>query len=111
MNIAREAEAWAEDEIGKQRFGEDYAYALTLGQAAVQTPRGPQPVPAWMLLLTARNPIVTEGPLYHGPVPVGSPKPVEAEVRAQIAEGIRLLRQLATSKLAGGNGHSKLALK
>jgi hypothetical protein len=55
--------------------------------------------------------VLGEGPLYHGPVPVGSPAPVEAEVRAQVTEGIRLLRELGRSKLATGNGHGKLAGK
>jgi len=105
MNIAREAEAWIEDEIRKRRFGEDCSYAITLAQAMM--PGGP--VPAWMLLLTARNPIVTEGPLYHGPVLIGSPAPVEKTAREQVAEGIRQLRELASSKLAGSNGHSALA--
>jgi hypothetical protein len=107
MNIAHEAEGWAEDEISRQRFGEDYDYAISLGRAMAQTPQGPRPVPMWMLFLTARNPMLGEGPLYHGPVPVGAPKPVEAEVRAQVAEGLRLLRELAASKLAGANGHAR----
>lgn len=111
MNIGREAEAWAEDEIARQRFGEDYSYALSLGMAQVMTPGGPAQIPVWTLLITCRNPMLTEGPLYHGPVPVGTPKPEEKAVRAQVAEGIRLLRELASSKLSGGNGHGRLARK
>jgi hypothetical protein len=61
-----------------------------------------------MLLLTARSPLLKEGPMYHGPVPVGAPKPDEAEVRAQVADGIRQLRELAASKLAGSNGHARV---
>ena len=106
MNIISEAEGWAEDEIGRQAFGEEYGYAVSLAAVTVQTPQGPRQMPMWTLFLTARNPALGEGPLYHGPVPVGSPKPVEADVRAQVADGVRQLRELARSKLAGSNGHS-----
>lgn len=108
MSMVREAEGWAEDEIRKQAFGEDFDYAVTLQQGMVATPQGPRAVPVWTLLLTARSPLLGEGPLYHGPVPVGSPKPDEKAVREQVTEGIRLLRELAKSRLAGQNGHSKL---
>jgi hypothetical protein len=110
-NIAREVEAWAEDEIGKQRFGEDYAYAVMLTTAIVQGPEGQQQVPMWALLLTARSPILTEGPMFHGPVPLGAARPAEKDVRAQVAEGIKALRGLARSKLAGQNGHAALTRK
>ena len=108
-HIISEAEAWTEDEIGKQAFGEAFDYAITLQMATVPTPQGPRPVPVWTLFLTGKSPLLAEGPLYHGPVPVGSPKPVEADVRAQVADGIRQLRELARSRLAGSNGHSPLA--
>lgn len=108
MNLQRQAEEWAEDEIGKQALGEDFGYAVSLQQAMVATPQGPVAVPAWALLLTTRSPVLKEGPLYHGPVPVGSPAPVEADVRAHVTEGMRLLRELARSKLAAGNGRAQL---
>jgi hypothetical protein len=109
VNIQRDAEMWAEEEIGKQSFGEDFGYAVTLQLAAVQTPQGMQQVPMWTLFLTCRNPVLAEGPLYHGPVPVGSPKPDEKVVRGQVTEGLRLLRVLARSKLAVSNGHSLIS--
>lgn len=103
-DIGAEVLGWVLDEITRQAFGEEYGAAVTLGAAQVMTPAGPGMVPAWTMLLTARNPLLKEGPLYHGPVPVGGPRPVEAEVRAAAAEGLRQLRDLAASKLAGGNG-------
>jgi hypothetical protein len=109
--MTRQAEEWAEDEIGKQALGEDFGYAISLQQAMVATPQGPAAVPMWALLLTTRSPVLKEGPLYHGPAPVGSPAPVEAELRAQVTEGMRLLRELARSRLTAGNGHGKLAGK
>ena len=93
---------WALDETGKQAFGEDFGVAVAFGMAMMQTPAGPAQM--WSLFITARNPILGEGPLYHGPVPVGSPRPVEAEVRKQVGEGIRMLRDLGKRKLAGNNG-------
>jgi hypothetical protein len=108
MNISREVEEWVEDEIGKQRFGEDYSYAVTLGATVAQTLEGPQQIPTWMLLVTTRSPILSEGPLFHGPVPIGAARPKESDVREQVAEGIRQLRELFRSKLAGANGHGAL---
>jgi len=107
-DIQAEALGWALDEIGKQRFGEDFGAAVTLQGAAVQTPQGPASVPMWTLLLTARNPLLKGGPLYHGPVPVGSPRPAEDVVRAEVTKGLQLLRNLAASQLAGSNGHAKV---
>jgi hypothetical protein len=103
-NITAEVEAWVKDEIRQQRLGEEFGVAVTFGPAQVQTPQGVVQVPGWMLLLTARNPLLTEGPLYHGPVPIGAPRPVEDAVRAEVVKGLAALRDLAASKLAGGNG-------
>lgn len=103
-DIQAEVLGWVLDEIGRQAFGEDFGAAVTLGAVQVMTPQGPGMIPAWQMLLTARNPVLKEGPLCHGPVPVGGPRPVEAEVRAAVADGLRKLRDLAASKLAGGNG-------
>jgi len=109
-DIVAEVSGWVADEIGRQALGEEYAHAVTLGQAAMQAPQGVMPVPQFMLLITTRNPLLGEGPLFHGPVPVGFPRPGEQFVRAQVAEGLRLLRQLASSKLAGGNGKAPARL-
>jgi hypothetical protein len=106
MNIVTQAETWIEDEIAKQRFGEEFGFAVIMGSAAVQTPQGIGQVPMWMLLITARNPLVKEGPLYHGPVPIGFPQPQEKHVRAEVAKGLRALRDLAASRLATTNGHA-----
>ena len=70
----------------------------------------------WQLAITARNPVLGEGTLFHA-VPLGDPqkinlhvRPQEDVVRAAVADGIRLLRGLAKSKLAGSDGHSGLVL-
>ena len=77
---------WALDETGKQAFGEDFGVAVAFGMAMMQTPAGPAQIPMWSLFIT------------------GSPRPVEAEVRKQVGEGIRMLRDLGKRKLAGNNG-------
>lgn len=110
MNIVREIEVWVQDEIRKQRLGEEFGFAVNLGAAAVQTPRGMAQMPMWMLLITARNPLLTEGPLFHGPVPIGFPRPAEQIVRAEVAKGLNALRDLSASKLATGNGHTPAGL-
>jgi hypothetical protein len=109
-DIHAEVLGWVLDEIGKQALGEDYGVAVQLGGVQVMTPQGPGMVPAWQLLITGRNPLLGEGPLFHGPVPVGGPRPVEAEVRAAATEGLRQLRVLAASKLAGSNGKAPARL-
>ena len=103
-DIHAEVLGWVLDQIGKQAFSEDYGAAVSFGAAPLQTPQGQRIVPVWTLLITARNPLLGQGPLFHGPVPIGSPRPVEADVRAAVTEGLRLLRDLAASQLAGSNG-------
>lgn len=104
IDIHAEVLGWVLDEIGKQRLGEEFAAAVQLGAAQVMTQAGPSMMPAWTMLITARSPLLGQGPMYHGPVPVGGPRPVEDEVRAAVADGLRQLRNLAASKLAGANG-------
>lgn len=103
-DIYAEVLGWAKDEIDKQRFGEDFGVAVMLGPAVIASPAGQQQVPMWSLLITARSPLMKEGPMYHGPVPVGVARPAEDVVRGAVTEGLRLLRDLAASKLAGANG-------
>jgi hypothetical protein len=105
-DITAEVTGWVAGEIAKQRFGEDFGYAVSLGLAAVQTPQGVAQVPMWTLLITARNPLLKEGPLYHGPVPIGTPRPEEKNVRAEVTNGLKALRDLAASKLSAGNGRA-----
>lgn len=109
-DIQAEALGWALDEIDRQAFGEHYGAAVTLAMAVVQVPGGARQIPMWSLLITARNPIVGESQLYHGPVPIGCPRPLEKDVRDAVTEGLRLLRDLAASKLAVGNGKAPAAL-
>lgn len=106
-DITAQVTAWAADEISKQALGEEYGFAVTLGVAVMQTPQGPAQLPMWTLLITARNPLLGEGPLYHGPVPVGSPRPEEKDVRAEVTKGLDMLRGLAVAKVSGLNGHAK----
>ena len=109
-DIRAQVTAWVEDEIRKQAFGVSYGWALTWGPAPVQTPDGVVVVPAaWQLLLTCGNPVLGEGELYHV-AQVGAPRPKEDDVRREVAEGLRQLRDLAASKLSGLNGHGKKAL-
>jgi hypothetical protein len=109
-DISAEVTGWVADEIGKQRFGEDYGYAVMLAPSMLQTPQGPAQVPMWALLITARSPLLGQGPMYHGPVPLGVARPAEDEVRAQVTKGLKALRDLAASQLASANGHARQGL-
>jgi hypothetical protein len=109
QDIKAQVELWVISEIKKQGLGEDFGFAVTWGPAPVQTPQGVVVVPAWHLLLTCRNPLLGEGELYHMGQ-LGAPRPKEADVRREVASGVRQLRDLAASKLAGSNGHGKQAV-
>jgi hypothetical protein len=45
VNLARQAEEWAEGELRKQALGEEFGYAISLQQAVVPTAQGPAQVP------------------------------------------------------------------
>ena len=113
QDISRDLTGWIEDEIAKVCFGEDYGWALSWAPAPAQGPVGIVMIPAWQLLITCANPLLGQGDLYHI-VPVdklGFIRPREADVRREVADGIRQLRELARSKLSGSNGHTpKLAV-
>ncbi len=100
---------WASDELDRVRLGEAYGIAITLLAGQARTPQGVATVPVWQLLVTARNPLLTEGPLFHF-VPLPSPRPEEEQVRAAVADGVRQLRNLTARKLAGGNGRAPAGL-
>jgi hypothetical protein len=104
-DLGAQAKAWALDEAAKQCFTEDYGCDVFCMAQAMQGPSGPVLVSVWVLVLTARNPLLGEGPLHHA-VPVGSPVAAEENVRKEVGDGIRALRDLAASKLAGLNGAS-----
>jgi hypothetical protein len=106
VDLTAQALAWAADEIGKQCLGEEFGVSVTWAPTQAMSPQGPRLIPAWFVLVTARNPVLGEGPLFHGPITVGSPVPEEQAVRATVTDGLRQLRDLAKSKLAGGNGHA-----
>ena len=105
-DIQAEVLGWVLDEIDKQRMSEEFAAAVTFGPATAQGPEGSFQVPVWTLMITTRNPLLGQGPLYHGPVSIGSPRPEEKAVRDEVADGLRQLRDLAASKLAGSNGRA-----
>jgi hypothetical protein len=101
--------AWALDEIAQQAFGTEYRIAVTW--VPVPAPGAPNViVPGWYLAITTRNPIIGEPRLCHT-VPIGMPEPDEKTVRRVIADGLRLLRDLTASKLAGVNGHDPAAAR
>lgn len=108
VDLHAQALAWATDEIGKQCFGEDFGVAVTWGPEPLTEGGRQRLAPGWLLMLTARNPELGQGPLYHGPVGIGLPAPVEAQVRKQVTDGLKALRELAASKLAGANGHPRV---
>jgi hypothetical protein len=108
-DIRAQVQAWVEDEIGKQCFGEAFGWSLGWFPAPVPTPGGAVVIPAWQLLITCHNPVLGEGPLYHI-AQLGYPRPKEDDVRREIADGLRQLRDLAASKLSGLNGRAKKAL-
>lgn len=104
-DIHAEVLGWVLDEIGRQRMGEEFGAAVTWAPMPAQTPQGVITVPGWLLLITARNPLLGEGPLHHM-ANLGAPRPVEESTRKEVASGLRMLRDLAASKLAGSNGHA-----
>ena len=104
QDIKAEVDAWVADQIGKQCFGEDYGYAVAWGPAPVPRPDGQMViVPAWTAVITCLSPLAGEGSLFHL-AQLGASRPREADVRHQVTDGIRQLRELARSKLAGPNG-------
>ena len=108
-DLGAQAKAWALDEAGRECFAEDFGCDVFCSPQVIQGPQGPQLIPVWVLVLTARNPLLGEGPLHHT-VPVGSPAAKEDDVRKAVAEGMQALRDLAASKLAGVNGGAKVPL-
>jgi hypothetical protein len=109
-DLGVQAKAWALDEASRRCFTEDYGCDLFGMAQAMQTAQGPMLIPVWVLVLTCRNPLLGEGPLHHT-VPLGSPVVSEEQVRKAVAEGVRALRDLAASKLAGLNGGAPVPLR
>lgn len=110
QDIRAQAEAWVADEIGKQCFGEDFGWAVTWGPVPVPNGQGGAViVPAWTAVIVMRNPLLGQGDLFHL-AQLGAPRPKEADVRAQVTDGLRQLRELARSKTAGLNGRGLKAV-
>lgn len=110
QEIKTEVEAWIADEIGKQHFGEDFGYAVTWGPQMVPNGQGgAATIAPWVALITCRNPLLGQGDLYHV-AQLGVTRPKEDEVRKQVTDGLRQLRQLARSKTSGANGHARKAV-
>jgi len=108
QDITAQAQAWAEDETGKQCFGETFGVSVSWGPVPVPTPGGQVIAAGWHLLVTTLSPAVGEGHLFHLAA-IGLTRPKEADVRREVAEGIRKLRVLAHSKTAMGNGKALAA--
>ena len=108
-DISAQVSAWVQDEMNKQRFGEDFGWSVSWGPQPVPTPGGMVVIPVWQALITCRNPLLGQGELFLL-VQLGAPRPKEDDVRRQIADGVRQLRELAASKLSGANGHRKAAI-
>lgn len=107
QDIRAEVEDWIADEIGKQPFG----YAVTWGPQGVPNGQGGViRIVAWAAVITYANPSLDEGDLYHL-AELGMTRPKEDEVRKQVTDGMRQLRELARSKLPGLNGRTAKAVR
>lgn len=110
LDIKAEVETWVADEIGKQCFGEDFGHAVAWGPQPMPNGQGGAVlVPAWTAVITFRNPLLGQPDLYHL-AQLGIIRPKEADVRTQVTDGMRQLRELAKSKTSGLNGHSRQAV-
>jgi hypothetical protein len=102
-DLGAQAKAWALDEAAKHCLTEDFGVDVCWSPQAAQTPQGVQMIPGWVLLITMRNPLLGQPPIYHL-APVGIPVTGEEQMRAEVGKGIRMLRDLAATQLAGING-------
>lgn len=110
QEIKTEVEDWIADEIGKQCFGEDFGYAVTWGPQPTPNGQGGAVLVApWMAIITCRNPLLGQPDLYHL-AQLGISRPKETDVRTQVTDGMRQLRELARSKTSGLNGHAAKAV-
>ena len=109
QDITAEVTGWALDELGKQRFGEDYAAAVTWSPQAIPAPGGQQLIALWSMLVTGRNLILGEGCLYSLQ-PLGDTRPSEELTRARVGAAVSQLREAARAKLSGRNGHAAAAV-
>jgi hypothetical protein len=100
-DIRAQIEEWVADEVRGKCLADDYGWSVTLLAAPMQGPAGVQIVPIWHLLLTTRNPMLGEGPLFHF-VGLPGPRPEELAVRGEVGKGMAALRDLDGKKLAGG---------
>jgi hypothetical protein len=107
QDIRPQVEAWVIDEIRKCALGEQYGFAVTWGPQPVPNGQGGAVlVPAWACVITCQNPLLGQGDLYHL-AQLGAPRPKEADVRREVADGIRQLRDLARTKIGEPNGHAQ----
>ena len=105
VDLLAQVTGWAVDAVNEQCLGEEYRVAVSWGPQQIPNPvngGAPAVAAAWFLVITGRNPILTEPRLaYTGPV--GIPEPSEEVVRLQVAEGLRAIRGMAAQKLSAGN--------
>lgn len=100
QDIEAEIRDWVHREIGKRAFGEAFGYAVSL--QLVPSPQGL--VPVWNLMVTCRNPLVGQQPLWRM-TGVPEPRPAEKEVRGHVERMMQELRGLSAQVTAGANGH------
>jgi hypothetical protein len=104
--------------IGPRAFGVDYGFDVCWTAAQVPTPQGPRMMPVYMILITRRSPLLGQPALSHlAQIPY--PRPADAQIDEQVAEGMRLLAELfeqlkkppaappASNGLAMVNGRSR----
>jgi hypothetical protein len=106
--LTEQVRAWALEEAAKHALGEDYGVDVSWSPQPAQTPQGVQMMPGWLLLITARSPLLGQS-IYHM-APIGVTVPDEAAVRAEVAKGVKALRELAAAQLADRNGGARAPL-
>lgn len=82
-----------ETALVKYRMGVDYGYDVTWMPATVQTPAGNQNVVLYCIVLTRRNPLLGQPPLYHL-AQIPHPQPTWQMVDQEVKDGCRQLQEL-----------------
>jgi hypothetical protein len=101
--LLQEAEAWARNEINKQDMNQQYGLHIWCAREEVQVSGLAgviKMLPSWYMLITYD--VGMPVPVFHGPVPVGSPVPYEDKIREQVTFGLREIRAIAARQRNGG---------
>ena len=100
IDLAARALQAAIAEVDAQCLGQDFGVAVFAQQQPIPQDKGLVMVPGWWIALTMRNPLIGAPPLVHFQR-VGLIEPVEATIKAEVASGLRQLRELAAQKVNG----------